>query len=145
MLCCVEYCPDVYEHIMERIPEPCALETRRNGAKNIPPGGGCIMRKVLPPAYLFIAVVVMGVLYFIIPGENIIAFPWNLFGFVPLAVGVVINLLADRAFKGRATTVKPFESSTALITTGVFRLSRHPMCISVWCLFCAVSRYSPVL
>lgn len=35
--------------------------------------------------------------------------------------------MADAAFKKAQTTVKPFEISTALITTGVFRISRHPM------------------
>ena len=35
--------------------------------------------------------------------------------------------MADRALIKHHTTVKPFEESTALITTGVFRISRHPM------------------
>jgi protein-S-isoprenylcysteine O-methyltransferase Ste14 len=38
-----------------------------------------------------------------------------------------LNLLADRALKHSRTTVKPFEESTALITGGVFRISRNPM------------------
>jgi protein-S-isoprenylcysteine O-methyltransferase Ste14 len=42
-------------------------------------------------------------------------------------IGVVLNLLADRAFKFNQTTVKPFEESSTLITTGIFRYSRHPM------------------
>jgi protein-S-isoprenylcysteine O-methyltransferase Ste14 len=41
--------------------------------------------------------------------------------------GATLNLLADSAFKKAQTTVKPFEKSTALITTGVFQISRHPM------------------
>lgn len=35
--------------------------------------------------------------------------------------------MADAAFKREQTTVKPFERSTALVVTGVFRISRHPM------------------
>jgi protein-S-isoprenylcysteine O-methyltransferase Ste14 len=35
--------------------------------------------------------------------------------------------MADAAFKKAQTTVTPFKISTALITTGVFRISRHPM------------------
>ena len=42
-------------------------------------------------------------------------------------LGLTPNLLADRAFKKRDPTVKPFEESTALLTTGVFRVSRNPM------------------
>ena len=42
-------------------------------------------------------------------------------------LGVILNLVADAAFKKHGTTIKPFEESTALITGGVFRISRHPM------------------
>jgi protein-S-isoprenylcysteine O-methyltransferase Ste14 len=38
-----------------------------------------------------------------------------------------LNLVADRQFKLSATTVKPFEASSALLTDGAFRYSRHPM------------------
>ena len=38
-----------------------------------------------------------------------------------------LNLSADRKFKEVKTTVKPFESSTYLVTDGVFRISRNPM------------------
>lgn len=69
----------------------------------------------------------MVLLHFLIPVTKFVAFPWNLSGLVPLLAGVVFNLLADSAFKKAQTTVKPFEQSTALIVTGVFRISRHPM------------------
>jgi protein-S-isoprenylcysteine O-methyltransferase Ste14 len=51
----------------------------------------------------------------------------ELLGIIPLAVGIVINVVADRAFRRAGTTVKPFQESSALIMTGVFRLSRNPM------------------
>ena len=83
--------------------------------------------RVLPPAYLVLAIAMMLALHFLLPGVRIIVFPWNFFGAIPLVLGIVINLLADRAFKKANTTVKPFEESTTLITNGVFRISRHPM------------------
>jgi protein-S-isoprenylcysteine O-methyltransferase Ste14 len=58
---------------------------------------------------------------------RIIPPPWNLLGLVPLALGVIVNLVADKAFHKANTTVKPFEESSALITHGVFRASRNPM------------------
>jgi protein-S-isoprenylcysteine O-methyltransferase Ste14 len=70
---------------------------------------------------------IMVVLHFLFPVSKIIPFPWSLLGVIPLSFGLVINLIADRAFKKHATTVKPFEESTALITAGVFRFSRNPM------------------
>ena len=84
-------------------------------------------KPVMPPTYLLISIVIMVVLHFLVPAAIIIRIPWSFGGVIPLAAGVILNLVADRDFKKRRTTVKPFEESTALITTGVYRLSRNPM------------------
>ena len=52
---------------------------------------------------------------------------WNLLGIIPLTLGVIINLVADKAFHRAHTAVKPFEESSVLITNGAFRISRNPM------------------
>lgn len=82
---------------------------------------------IRPPVYLFLSIAIMVLIHFLLPGTKILALPWNLLGLIPLALGVVLNLVADKSFKNHETTVKPVEESTALITTGAFRLSRHPM------------------
>ena len=41
--------------------------------------------------------------------------------------GIALNLSADHAFKKYDTTVKPFEQSRVLVTSGVFGISRNPM------------------
>jgi protein-S-isoprenylcysteine O-methyltransferase Ste14 len=84
-------------------------------------------KKTLPPTYLWIAIAVMLALHFLLPLIKIIAWPWTLLGIIPLAGGIALNLSADNAFRTARTTVKPFEESTALVTSGVFRISRHPM------------------
>lgn len=84
-------------------------------------------RRVLPPTYLLLAIVVMGALHLLVPWLQVVAFPWTMFGLVPLAVGLVLNLVADANLKKHGTTVKPFEESSALVTTGAYRISRHPM------------------
>jgi protein-S-isoprenylcysteine O-methyltransferase Ste14 len=83
--------------------------------------------KITPPVYLFLSIAIILLLHFLLPGTRVLSFPWNLFGVIPLALGIVMNLVADRSFKKNETTVKPLEESTALITDGVFRFSRHPM------------------
>lgn len=83
--------------------------------------------KLLPPAYVLTAIVLMVALHLIAPAARLISSPWNILGIIPLAVGIVINVVADRAFRRAGTTVKPFQESSALIMTGVFRLSRNPM------------------
>ena len=84
-------------------------------------------KKVLPPTYLLAAILLMLVLHFLLPVYKIVPIPWNLLGIVPLACGIALNLIADRAFHQTQTTVKPFEESTALITIGAFRITRNPM------------------
>jgi protein-S-isoprenylcysteine O-methyltransferase Ste14 len=84
-------------------------------------------KKVLPPTYLWISIAIMLMLNFLLPLTNIIPWPWNLLGIFPLACGLALNVIADNAFRTAKTTVKPFEESTALVTSGVFHISRHPM------------------
>ena len=84
-------------------------------------------KPVLPPTYLWTAMIVMVALHFVFPVKRIIPFPWDLLGVLPLVLGAALNLSADKAFRDAKTTVKPFQESAALITNGVYRISRHPM------------------
>ena len=84
-------------------------------------------RLLLPPTYFFTSVAAMALLHFVVPVAKLIAYPYNTLGGLPLALGVILNLVADAAFKRFGTTVKPFEESTVLVTDGAFRISRHPM------------------
>jgi protein-S-isoprenylcysteine O-methyltransferase Ste14 len=84
-------------------------------------------KPLLPPTYLYVAIVLMLVLKFLFPVKMIIPFPWELLGLIPLALGIALNLMADRSFREAKTTVKPFQESAALVTDGVYRISRHPM------------------
>ncbi|MFL7867379.1 MAG: isoprenylcysteine carboxylmethyltransferase family protein [Anaerolineales bacterium] len=83
--------------------------------------------KILPPTYLLIAMIAMLVLHFLFPVAWIVPPVWNLLGLVFLAAGVIMNLIADKAFHQAGTTVKPFEESSTLVTNGVFQASRNPM------------------
>ncbi len=83
--------------------------------------------KMLPPTYLLIAIAVMVVLHFMFPIMTIVSLPWNLLGIVPLVVGVVINMVADNTFRRANTPIKPFEEPTALVTSGMYQVSRNPM------------------
>lgn len=81
----------------------------------------------LPPAWLFAALASMMLLHLFVPVSTLITYPWNAAGLLPLTLGIVLNLGADRALKRHATAVKPFDEPTVLITSGVFSLSRNPM------------------
>ncbi|MBN1311627.1 MAG: isoprenylcysteine carboxylmethyltransferase family protein [Anaerolineae bacterium] len=86
-----------------------------------------MIKKMLPPAYSLIAILLILVLHFSYPGAEIIPAPWNLFGLVPLGFGIWINLAADQAFRRVQTTAKPSEEPSTLLTGGVYGISRHPM------------------
>ena len=85
------------------------------------------MKRILPPSYFLAAIVFMVALHFLFPIRRVLNFPWSLAGLVPLVVGCGFNLFADQRFKTNATTVKPFEKSSTLVTSGVFGISRNPM------------------
>jgi protein-S-isoprenylcysteine O-methyltransferase Ste14 len=86
-----------------------------------------MLKKILPPSYLYVAIILIILLHFIFPIAQVFTIPWNLVGIIPLIVGAALNLSADNAFKRYQTTVKPYKESNALITEGVYRFSRHPM------------------
>ena len=85
------------------------------------------LKSINPPFFLFLSLLLTLILKWIIPAASLIFPPWNLLGLLPLGLGIAINLLADRKFHTRQTTVKPEELSSCLITDGVFRYSRNPM------------------
>jgi protein-S-isoprenylcysteine O-methyltransferase Ste14 len=84
-------------------------------------------KRVLPPMYLYGAIVLIFLMHFLFPIAMVIPAPWHFLGILPFALGSALNLLADHGFKISGTTVKPFETSTALLTGGVYKISRHPM------------------
>ena len=84
-------------------------------------------KKIMPTTYLLIAILAVIAIHFLFPAAMIIPPVWNLIGIVPLGLGVGINLVADGAFHKVNTTVRPFEESSALVTDGVFKISRNPM------------------
>jgi protein-S-isoprenylcysteine O-methyltransferase Ste14 len=85
------------------------------------------MPRLLPPAYFYLAIALMLLLRWLLPLGSVIAAPWNLLGLVPLGLGTALALAGSRAFRRAGTTIKPFQASAALVTSGVFRLSRNPM------------------
>ncbi len=85
------------------------------------------MKKVLPPTYFALFLILEIAAYFIFPAERIVPAPINLIGAIPVVFGIAFNLWADKLFKEAKTTIKPHEAPTTLITSGPFRHSRHPM------------------
>ena len=84
-------------------------------------------KPLLPPAYFAIAIVVMVLLHFVLPIAVWLNSPWGATGVVLILIGLGFNVVADRQFKRYGTTIKPLQPSTALVTEGLFGISRNPM------------------
>jgi protein-S-isoprenylcysteine O-methyltransferase Ste14 len=85
------------------------------------------MKKVLPPTYFFLCLIISTLLFYTVPLTQIILYPFNLIGFLFFIVGAGLNIWTDQLLKKEKTTVKPFEKPTVLIQTGPFKFSRNPM------------------
>jgi protein-S-isoprenylcysteine O-methyltransferase Ste14 len=83
--------------------------------------------KIMPTTYMLIAMLAILALHFLLPVSLIVPPRWNLLGLIPIALGVALNLVADGAFHKAATTVRPSEESSSLLTTGAFGITRNPM------------------
>lgn len=57
--------------------------------------------------------------------------PLQILGTLLLMAALGLNLAASRAFKTHATSPVPYTRPDALITTGVFRFSRHPVYLAL--------------
>jgi protein-S-isoprenylcysteine O-methyltransferase Ste14 len=77
--------------------------------------------------------------HLIAPLARLLSFPLTLVGLLPIVAGIALNISADRALKAFGTTVRPFEPSSALVTTGVFGLSRNPMYLGMVLLLLGVA------
>jgi protein-S-isoprenylcysteine O-methyltransferase Ste14 len=87
--------------------------------------------KILPPTYFLILLLSSVALHFLCPVWKIIPGPYRYLGIIPIVLGMVLNLWADSLFKKKKTTVKPYESPAELVTSGPFRISRHPMYVGM--------------
>lgn len=85
------------------------------------------MRKPLPPAYFYSAIILELVLHFVFPVYTIRNLIVDIFGILLIVIGCIFNYSTHKFLKKFNTTVKPFEYSTHLVTYGIFRISRNPM------------------
>lgn len=61
------------------------------------------------------------------PTGTVLHFPYPLLGTVLTAVGFMVMLWAWVSFRKAKTAVCPTSASSALVTTGVYRVTRNPM------------------
>jgi protein-S-isoprenylcysteine O-methyltransferase Ste14 len=80
----------------------------------------------IPPVFLFTILILIITLYFLLPGYNLIPFPYNLCGVIAGLAGFIIMGKAHDRFRQYKTTLKIAESKF-MIKDGPFAFSRNPM------------------
>ncbi len=83
--------------------------------------------RIVPPIYFFAALLVMVGLHLYVPIDTIVYSPFNLVGWLFVALGLSLALWATGLFRIAGTPVRPFQQSTMLVITGVYRITRNPM------------------
>lgn len=84
-------------------------------------------RRIIPPVYFLLTLLAMAALHYFVPLARVFEPPYSYLGALLIAVGLAISALAASSFAKAGTPVVPFERSTALVTGGLFRISRNPM------------------
>ena len=84
-------------------------------------------KKPPPPFFLLLALIAIFLLARFVP---VLEFGsvWTIaVGGIVLVLGLGITISSARRFKRAGTPLRPFEESTAVVTTGMFQLTRNPM------------------
>jgi len=84
--------------------------------------------KVLPPTLFLGALLLLLGLRIGMPAAALLqGGAWRWLSLPAISAGLLLNVFADRRFRERRTPVHPDATPTALVTDGVFRISRNPM------------------
>ena len=81
----------------------------------------------MPTTFFMILLLLSIGCQFVFPILRFLFPPYNYLGFGLVIFGIIINLWTDSIFKKMQTTVKPYKIPSFLVTSGPFKLSRHPM------------------
>jgi protein-S-isoprenylcysteine O-methyltransferase Ste14 len=84
-------------------------------------------KRLLPPMVFLAALVAMGALHQLAPGPELVPSPWNRIGWVPFVAAVALAFQIKFRFDKLGTPIRPFETSTVLVTDGPFAISRNPI------------------
>ena len=96
-------------------------------------------RKIIPPVYLLITLVLMWLLQIYLPVYQYLSEPVAYLGIVLVFCGIVISAVSAGMFKKADTGIKPFDEATVLVTAGFYRYTRNPMYIGMFLMLFGVA------
>jgi len=96
-------------------------------------------RKIVPPVYLLIALVLMWLLQRYVPVYQYIQAPWVYAGIILVFFGIVMAAVSAGMFVKADTGLEPFEEATTLVTGGFYRYTRNPMYMGMFLILFGVA------
>ncbi|MBN3039146.1 MAG: isoprenylcysteine carboxylmethyltransferase family protein [Candidatus Omnitrophica bacterium] len=81
----------------------------------------------MPPAVLFVFLILCITSHFVLPIKKIIYPPYNYLGILLISLGIILNIWPDNMFKKKNIPIEPHDTPIQLETSGPFRISRNPM------------------
>ncbi|NIS80222.1 MAG: hypothetical protein GTO14_08440 [Anaerolineales bacterium] len=87
-------------------------------------------KKILPPTYLNLLLVLEIVVHLILPIKQVVHAPYTYFGVVLIVIGVGLNLYSVRYLERQNTTSNFSKTANHLVVNGPFRKSRNPIYLS---------------
>jgi protein-S-isoprenylcysteine O-methyltransferase Ste14 len=96
-------------------------------------------QRIIPPGWLLLALLAGAALHHWLPIARLLKSPESWLGALPFGAGMALAAAAVGAFRNAGTPVIPFERPTALVTTGVYRVTRNPMYLGITLIFCGAA------
>jgi protein-S-isoprenylcysteine O-methyltransferase Ste14 len=84
-------------------------------------------RKIIPPVYLLITLLVMWLVQRFLPVYQFVDEPLAYVGILPVFFGIAMAAISAGMFKMAGTGIEPFDEATYLVTSGFYRFTRNPM------------------
>lgn len=84
-------------------------------------------RQPVPPVYLLLTLIAMVALHWFVPIVSLVPAPYRYGGIALIVAGFAVSAPAAGLFRKLGTPLKPFEESTVVVTSGMFRFTRNPM------------------
>lgn len=100
-----------------------------------------VRRRIYPPVWLLLGIIALFCLNEFYPGFRFTSVVSQAIGGVIILAGLALLVIANGLFTQAGTNVIPFREATALVTTGIYRLTRNPMYLGMFCVLlgCAIT------
>ena len=96
-------------------------------------------RKIIPPVYLFAALLLMWLTHHYVPVFQYVYEPVAYLGIIVVLFGITMSGISAGMFKQAGTGLEPFDEATVLVTSGFYRVSRNPMYMGMFLMLLGVA------